>query len=72
MQLFSSLYGTLPIFLGGVFNTLLVALVITALAALTEVVTHGRQELARARHGGIRLRGRVHGSSVRFGDPYVQ
>jgi diguanylate cyclase len=27
-QLFSSLYGTLPIFLGGVFNTLLVALVI--------------------------------------------
>jgi diguanylate cyclase len=30
MQLFSSLYGTLPIFLGGVINTLLVALVIAA------------------------------------------
>jgi diguanylate cyclase (GGDEF)-like protein len=30
IQLFSNLYGTLPIFLGGVFNTLLVALVITA------------------------------------------
>ena len=30
MQLFASLYGTLPIFLGGVFNTLLVAVVIAA------------------------------------------
>jgi len=30
MQLFASLYGTLPIFLGGVINTLLVALVIAA------------------------------------------
>jgi diguanylate cyclase len=30
IQLFSGLYGTLPIFLGGVVNTLLVALVITA------------------------------------------
>ena len=30
MQLFGSLYGTLPIFLGGVINTLLVAMVIAA------------------------------------------